>query len=58
MKQKLQETHQSMRDFLDVDQETQKIYSDRSRYGPSYKTEEVLVFNPMLKMKTKNYFFL
>ena len=50
MKQKLQETHQLMREYMDVEQERQKSYYDRSRYGPSYKFgEEVLVFNPTVK---------
>ena len=50
MKQKLQETHQLMREFMDVEQERQKSYYDRSKYGLSYKVgEEVLVFNPTVK---------
>ena len=51
IKQKLQEeTHQLMREYMDVKQERQKLNYDRSKYGPSYKFgEEVLVFNPMLK---------
>ena len=50
MKNKLQETHQLMRENMDVEQERQKTYYDRSRYGPSYKVgEEVLVFNPTVK---------
>ena len=50
MKQKLQETHQLMREYMDVKQERQKSYYDRSKYGPCYKIgEEVLVFNPTVK---------
>ena len=50
MKQKLQETHQLMREYMDVKQERQKSYYDRSKYGLSYKVgEEVLVFNPTAK---------
>ena len=50
MKQKLQETHQLMREYMDVEQERQKSYYDRSKYGPCYKIgEEVLVFNPTVK---------
>ena len=51
MKQKLQETHQPMREFMDVGQEHQKTYYDRSRYRPSHRFgDEALVFNPMVKM--------
>ena len=49
MKQKLQETHQLMREFMHVVQERQKNYYESSRYGPSYKFGEVLVFNPAVK---------
>ena len=50
MKQKLQETHQLMREFMDVEQERQKSSYDRSKYGPCYKVgEEVLVFKPTVK---------
>ena len=50
MKQILQETHQLMREYMDVEQEREKSYYDRSKYGPSYKVgEEVLVFNPTVK---------
>ena len=50
MKQKLQETHQLMREYLDVEQEHQKTYYVRGKYGPSYKVgEEVLVFKPTVK---------
>ena len=57
MKQKLQETHQLMREYMDVEQERQKSYYDRSKYGPSYKVaEEVLVFNPTVeKGETRKY---
>ena len=35
---------------MDVEQERQKSYYDRSKYGPSYKVgREVLVFNPTVK---------
>ena len=50
MKQKLQETQQLMREYMDVEQERQKSYYDRSKYGPSFKVgEDVLVFNPTVK---------
>ena len=49
MKQRLQETHQLMREYMDVEQERQKSYYDRSKYGPSYKVGEMLVFNPTVK---------
>ena len=41
---------------MDVKQERQKSYYDRSKYGPSYKVgEEVLVFNPTVKKgETRN----
>ena len=46
MNQRLQETHQLMRESMDVKQERQKSYYDRSKYGPSYRVgEEVLIFN-------------
>ena len=49
-KQKLQETHQLIREYMDVKQDCQKTYYDRSKYGQSYKFgEEVLVFNPTVK---------
>ena len=49
-KQKLEETHQLMREGMDVKQERQKTYYDRSKYGPNYNVgEEVLVFNPTVK---------
>ena len=39
-----------MLEYMDVKQERQKSYYDRSKYGPSYKVgEEVLVFNPTVK---------
>ena len=54
IKPKLQETHQLMREYLDVEQERQKSYYDCSKYGQSYKVgEEVLVFNPTFKKKEK-----
>ena len=55
MKQKLQETHQLMRE--DVDVECQKTYYDRSKYGPNCKVgKEVLVFNPtVIKEETKKF---
>ena len=50
MKQKLQETHQLIREYMDVEQERQKLYYDRSKYRPRYKVgEEVLDFNPTVK---------
>ena len=36
-KHKLQETHQLMRESVNVEQECQKTYYDRSKYGPNYK---------------------
>ena len=49
-KQKLHETHQLMPENMDVEQERQNIFYDRSKYGPNYKEgEEVLVFNPTVK---------
>ena len=57
MEQKLQETHQLMREYMDIEQERQKSYYDRSKYGPSYKVgDEVLVFNPTAKKgETRNF---
>ena len=50
MKQKLQETHQLMREYMVVKQERQKTNYDSSRYRPSYKVvREVLVFNTAVK---------
>ena len=49
-KQKLQETHQLMRESMNVEQERQKTYYHRSKYGRNYEVgEEVLVFNPTVK---------
>ena len=57
MKQKRQETHQLMREYMDVKQERQKSYYDRSKYGPSYKVgEEALVFNPTVKKRETRIF--
>ena len=57
MEQKPQETHQLMREYMDVKQERQKSYYDRSKYGPSYKIgEEVLVFNPTNKEEERRKF--
>ena len=48
--QKLQETHQFMREFMDVEQERRKTYYDCSRYGAIYNIgEEVIVFNQTVK---------
>ena len=50
-----------MRESMDVEQECQKTYYDRSNYGPNYKVgEEVLLFNPTKKIlrNTEIYFFL
>ena len=39
-----------MQENMDVKQESQKTFYNRSRYGSSYKVgEEVLVFNPTVK---------
>ena len=39
-----------MQDYMDVEEERQTTYYDRSRYELSYKVgEEVLVFNPKVK---------
>ena len=45
MRQELQETHQSMREFLYVEHERQKTNYDRSKFVPSYKIKELLVLN-------------
>ena len=50
LKQKLQETHQLMREYMDVEQERHKTYYDCSKYGPNYKVgDEILVLNPTVK---------
>ena len=58
MKQKLQEKHQLMREYIDVEQERLKTYySRKSRYGPSYELgEEVLVFKPKVKKRGRSKF--
>ena len=57
-KQKIQETHQLMRENMDVEQERQKLYYDRSKYGPSYKVGEVLVLKPTVKKgETRKFTF-
>ena len=39
-----------MREYMDVKQERQRAYNDRSSYGPSYEVgAEMLVFNPAVK---------
>ena len=49
--------HQLMPEFMDVKQEQQKTYYNRSRYGPSYKVgEEVLVFNATVKKEETRKF--
>ena len=35
MDQKLQQTHHLMQEVMDVQQERQKTYFERSKYGPS-----------------------
>ena len=58
-KQKLQETHQLMRESMDVEQERQNNYYNRSKYGPNYKVgEEVLVFNPTIKKEKQGNLLL
>ena len=59
MKQKLQETQQLMREYMDVEQEHQKSYYDRSKYGPSYKVgKEVLVSTQWLKKEKQENLLL
>ena len=56
-KQKLQETNQLMREYMDVEKELQKTYYDRSKYRPNYKVgEEVLVFKPTVKKRETRKF--
>ena len=38
-----------MRESMDVEQERQKNYYDRSKYEPNYKVGEMLVFNQTVK---------
>ena len=50
MEQNLPETHQLMREYMDVEQEGQKTYYGRSKYGSNYKVgQEALVFNRTVK---------
>ena len=42
-----------------VEQERQKTYYDRSRYGPNYKSgKELLVFNPTVKKEKQEILLL
>ena len=59
MKQKLQETHHLIREYMNVEQERQKTFYDRIKYGPRYKFgEKLLVFSPTVKKgKIRKYTF-
>ena len=50
---KLQETHLLMRELMDVEQERQKTYHDRSKYGPNYKIGKKI---KKMGNKKNNYF--
>ena len=57
MKQKLKETHQLMREYMEVEQQRHKTYYDRSKYRPNYKVgQEVSVFNPTVKKRETRKF--
>ena len=50
LKDELQTCHELVRESMDVEQERQKTYYDRSTFGPQYEVGElVMVFNPTIK---------
>ena len=50
LKDELQTCHELVRESMDVEQERQKTYYDRSTFGPQYEVGDlVMVFNPTKK---------
>ena len=50
MKDELQTCHELVRESMDVEQERQITYYDRSTSGPQYEVGDlVMVFNPTIK---------
>ena len=50
MKDKKQTCHELVRESMDVEQERQKTYCDRSTIGPQYQVGDLeKVFNPTMK---------
>ena len=50
LKDELQTCHELVRESMDVEQEGQKTYYDRSTFGPHYEVGDlVMVFNPTIK---------
>ena len=57
LKNELQTCHELVRESMDVEQERQKTYYDRSTFGPQYEVGDlVMVFNPTMKTgQTKKF---
>ena len=57
LKDELQTCHEMVKESMDVDQERQKTYYDRSTFGPQYDVGDlVMVFNPTMKTgQTKKF---
>ena len=57
LKDELQTCHELVRESMDVEQERQKTYYDRSTFGPQYEVGDlVMVFNPTIKTgQTKKF---
>ena len=57
LKDEQQTWHELVRESMDVEQERQKTYYDRSTFGPQYEVGDlVIVFNPTMKTgQTKKF---
>ena len=57
LKDELQTCHELVRESMDVEQERQKTYYDRSKFGPQYEVGDlVMAFNPTMKTdQTKKF---
>ena len=57
LKDELQACHELVRESMDVEQEGQKTYYDRSTFGPQYEVGDLtMVFNPTTKTgQTKKF---
>ena len=57
LKDELHTCHELVRESMDVEQERQKTYFDRSTFGPQYEVGDlVMVFNPTIKTgQTKKF---
>ena len=59
LKDELQTCNELVRESMDVGQERQQTYYDRSTFGPQYEVGDlVMVFNPTIKTgQTKKFKF-